>query len=282
MKDEVYLLGRLGGFMAQFSKVLACLKNNPLGQPWPKRANLFFLYLKFTAKDLFLTRFLKKKIESETFLNYRVHFSGYSSFRNLFIELFILQQYYFKTEEKEPHIIDCGANIGMSVIFFKFLYPDSHILAFEPDEDSFSLLKANIEHNNLGNVTMRNVALSDHKGDIAFYINTSNNSVSTAVGAIFKKEELVIKKVQSEILSEFIHQEIDLLKIDVEGFEDVIIQELAGKDALRLVKNMAVEYHPYLCRKMKAVEDLLKFLKDSQFDCIVKSYQKNYLIYAQK
>jgi hypothetical protein len=37
----------------------------------------------------------------------------------------------FKTDSRNPIIIDCGANIGVATIYFKRLYPDSRILSFE-------------------------------------------------------------------------------------------------------------------------------------------------------
>src|SRR5262245_40303470 len=45
--------------------------------------------------------------------------------------------YDFRTQDDEPLIIDLGANVGLSVWFFKSLYPRSRVIAFEPDKDLF-------------------------------------------------------------------------------------------------------------------------------------------------
>ena len=263
MKNEykARILGRIKSFIIQFFKVFVILKKDKSRLPLLKRVHIILWYLKFTFKDLFLERFLKKKIKSEKFLSYSVCFFSYSSFRNLFVEIFVLQQYYFKTVKQNPYIIDCGANIGMSVLFFKFLYPGSNIIAFEPDENSFALLKENIKNNKLSGVKIYNLALLNKKGEVTLYVNKLNNSVNTVIKGIFKKEELIIKKVRSEILSSFISCQVDLLKIDVEGSEDMIMLELAKKNALKFVKDMVVEYHPYLCQKIKTVAEFLHFLK---------------------
>lgn len=266
----------------QFFKVIIALKKDTLQQSLAKRAGIFLLYLKFTFKDLWLTRFLKKKITSEIFLNYHIHFSSYPSFRNLFTEIFIFQQYRFITQKKDPYIVDAGANIGMSVLFFKFLYPHSRVIAFEPDEDVFALLKQNIHVNNLKDVTIYNVALLDKKGEISFYTNTSNDSVGTAIKEGLKSGEVLVKKVKSEQLSAFVDQEVDLLKIDVEGCEDVIMLELAEKEKLRLINSMIIEYHPYLCGKIKTLTDFLNFLKQGQWNCVFSNLGENYLVYANK
>ena len=47
-------------------------------------------------------------------------------------EIFI-ENIYKQTLREKPYIIDCGANIGMSVIYMKQLYPQAEIIAFEPD-----------------------------------------------------------------------------------------------------------------------------------------------------
>jgi predicted O-methyltransferase YrrM len=53
--------------------------------------------------------------------------------------------YRFNSLITKPLILDCGANVGVSVLYFKRLYPDAEIIAFEPDEDVFAILKQNYE-----------------------------------------------------------------------------------------------------------------------------------------
>ena len=42
-------------------------------------------------------------------------------------------------------IIDCGANIGISLIYLKMVLPQSKIIAFEPDPFLFDYLTRNIK-----------------------------------------------------------------------------------------------------------------------------------------
>ncbi|WP_051978610.1 FkbM family methyltransferase [Edaphobacter aggregans] len=44
---------------------------------------------------------------------------------------------------RKPLIVDCGSNIGASVLWFNTRYPDAHILAIEPAPDNFDLLRQN-------------------------------------------------------------------------------------------------------------------------------------------
>lgn len=57
-------------------------------------------------------------------------------------ELLKIHQDALKTG-KTPMIIDAGANIGASTLWFHFTYPKSHIVCFEPDRENFQLLMSN-------------------------------------------------------------------------------------------------------------------------------------------
>jgi FkbM family methyltransferase len=47
---------------------------------------------------------------------------------------------------RQPLIVDCGANIGASVLWFASRYPRAHVLAIEPAPDNFELLRHNCAH----------------------------------------------------------------------------------------------------------------------------------------
>lgn len=59
--------------------------------------------------------------------------------------MFQLEMYKFIANSPNPHIIDCGANLGMSIIYYKQLYPEASIIAFEADEYIFSFLEKNVK-----------------------------------------------------------------------------------------------------------------------------------------
>ena len=66
---------------------------------------------------------------------------------HLYREIFARQQYYFRAETESPLILDCGANLGMASLYFKWLYPKARVRAFEPDPSTFELLKQNLARN---------------------------------------------------------------------------------------------------------------------------------------
>ncbi len=57
-----------------------------------------------------------------------------------FDEIITQEIYRFKADTDAPLILDCGANIGLSALYFQRLYPKARIMAFEPDTHNFELL----------------------------------------------------------------------------------------------------------------------------------------------
>src|SRR6266700_808266 len=88
-----------------------------------------------------------------------INFPDAASFRFMYRELFQEQIYLFNAESNSPYIIDCGANIGMSVIYFKKLYPDSKIIAFEPEKGIFGYLSRNVAAFGLRDIELNNKAV---------------------------------------------------------------------------------------------------------------------------
>ena len=59
-------------------------------------------------------------------------------------DIFINRIYHFDTESPAPTILDCGGNIGMSVLYYKLIYPEAQITTFEPDPAVFGYLQDNM------------------------------------------------------------------------------------------------------------------------------------------
>lgn len=83
-----------------------------------------------------------------------------------------------------PVIVDCGANIGFSVLYFKRLHPRARIVAFEANPRAFRLLKHNVSNNSLEQVEPLPVALSDQDGEIPFFIDLEPGSLTPSTKGI--------------------------------------------------------------------------------------------------
>lgn len=149
-------------------------------------------------------------------------------------EIFIEETYRQELQER-PYIIDCGANIGLSVIYMKKQYPNAEIIAFEPDETNFHLLSENIKSFGYSNVTLRKEAVWTNHTTLQF------SNVGSMTSKIETDNAINSIEVKAIRLKDFLIREIDFLKIDIEGAEYNVLNDIADK--LYLVKNLFVEYH---------------------------------------
>src|SRR2546427_102385 len=81
------------------------------------------------------------------------------SFLAMHQEIYEQQAYRFRAKMEEPFIVDGGANIGLTILYFKELYPRSEIIGFEPDEKIFPVLERNIQRSGYGNIKLLRQAL---------------------------------------------------------------------------------------------------------------------------
>jgi len=151
-------------------------------------------------------------------------------------EIFI-DNIYGQQLKRDAYIIDCGANIGMSIIRLKMIAPDAIIDAFEPDEQNFALLKKNIGSFNFSNVALHKAAVWKEKTMLSFNAEGSMSSRIDEKVGIEKK----VMQVEAVRLKDYLVKPVDFLKIDIEGAEYKVLQDIS--DGLQVVKTMFVEYH---------------------------------------
>jgi FkbM family methyltransferase len=179
------------------------------------------------------------------------------------------EEYKFVSENESPNIIDCGSHIGMSILYFKKIYPQAKILGFEPNPGNFKIVKKNIKINKLTNVKVINAAVSDKKGKNLFIISTEKNEPWTWGDLLVEStwwrdgnnKQIKVKTIK---LSKYINTTIDMLKIDIEGMETKVIQEIENK--LPLVKQMIIEVHDKFAQeKDDNLNTIKKILKKNNF-----------------
>ena len=205
------------------------------------------------------------------FFDYKVRGYNPASLLYLFEEIFLSRDYAFKPCTKEPLIIDCGSNIGVSVLFFKMLYPNSVIHAFEPNPRSFELLKHNVEVNRLENITLNNFALSDKEGEVLLFNSDSTfGSLMTSIDPLRGGQKSI--SVRSTKLSSYINNlNVDLIKIDVEGAEGKIVQDLKSSGAIDRVAMYIIEYHLNMKQGCSNLGDFISDFTNLGFGLNLKS-----------
>ena len=103
-------------------------------------------------------------MQSSRLQKYTIYYENSEEYHHLKREVFTSDLYYFETENPNPFIIDLGAHIGLSTLYFKQTYPGSEIIAIEPNPGTFELLEQNLFENQIDGVTAINAAVSDQSG----------------------------------------------------------------------------------------------------------------------
>ena len=162
-------------------------------------------------------------------------------------------------------IVDVGANIGMiSIRSAKLAGPSGRVIAIEPNPNIAPFCKENIRLNGLENVTVFQTALGAQEGFISFHCDRSDDcSHVVESGGVTVPITTLDKIMEVEPT-----REIDLLKIDVEGFEMTVL-ESAPKSLKRTqmiyVEVDAENYAQYGRRTTEVTE----LLNASGFDLFV-------------
>jgi FkbM family methyltransferase len=201
------------------------------------------------------------------FLGHRLEYFNQSDALFLIHEIFVNGAYTFESSNPRPRIVDCGANIGMAVLFFKTFRPDAEVIAFEPDPTTFARLVQTIEVNGLRGVRLENAAVGDKDGTVAFYGSRSGSggitaSVEPSWGGDTRQEVRAVR------LSSWIKEPIDFLKLDVEGAEYDVVRDLVDSDAIGWVREAVIEYHE-LATRPDGLSHMIEALQGAGFDARV-------------
>ena len=194
--------------------------------------NLMFEYKKIIGiKGLFhiiyskiINKTIKFNLVSDK-LNHDLIIRMPSSDSWVFKQVFIDEEYKFKTEITPSVIVDAGANVGYASIYFSHLFPNAKILALEPEIKNYSLLCENVaKYKNIipiqGALWSENTQINicdEGLGEWGFMTFSTENSGK-------KIEHLVEAYTVDSIIKKYDLEKIDILKIDIEGAEREVFE----------------------------------------------------------
>lgn len=196
---------------------------------------------------------------------YNIWYENSDEFYELKKEIFGENCYYMESDIESPLIIDAGAHIGMTVIYFKMLFPKAKIIAFEPIEANFKLLRKNIEENQLEGVELYQAVVAPKSGRLRIHEPIGEGAWKSGAGIIPKgwrgiqtNQEI---KVEAIGIQEILQDKIDLFKMDIEGMEYEVIRNMGN--AIKMISNLMIEVHP---RKDHRIEEIIKTLEQNRFN----------------
>jgi FkbM family methyltransferase len=165
--------------------------------------------------------------------------------------------------EKGDFVVDCGANMGFTTIFFAhFVGSSGRVLAFEPIPSNAEDARENVELNGLTNVEIRQQAVGNTNG-IATLIDTPNGILTNKRNG--KTIDVGVVRLDDVISS----GQPTLLKIDVEGHELEVLKGasriLAGRPKLD------IEVHPiYTCDRVAHCCSVFEVLRGFEYELYVQ------------
>ncbi|WP_158860492.1 FkbM family methyltransferase [Lunatibacter salilacus] len=205
---------------------------------WVERLGLFWLLMQLLVKS----KYHADKPVIQRGFGFTMFAPDPQLLLQLVLEIFVDGIYYFESEKTAPKIIDGGANIGISVLYFKYLYPQAHIVAIEPNPAALVYLERNIKENKLSQITLIPAALSAESGEGNLHYSPC---ISLLNASLMHDSEVDRAKVSTHKLSDYLRgNQIDLVKLDIEGAEEQVIGEIADQGEIHNAKQYIVEYHP--------------------------------------
>ena len=143
-------------------------------------------------------------------------------------------------------VVDLGANIGLTSLWFCANYPIEKLVAVEPLPANAAMLRSNLAANDL-QFDVLEAAVGPASGEVTFATQDDSNAGFVGDG------NLVVPMVSMDDVLERIGGHVDLLKMDIEGGEQALIAE--GKvDWLDAIDVLIAELHPDVANVDRIVE----------------------------
>ena len=143
-------------------------------------------------------------------------------------------------------IVDAGANIGTSSIFFARKYPDVRIFAIEPEASNFELLKMNTQ--SYSNIVPIWAAIWSEDCTRTLQDRCTGPwgyTVSETVRRIEPTGQEIKCITVNSLMREYGIESIDLFKMDIEGGEKDVLEN--SQDWINCVDTLTVELHERIC-----------------------------------
>ncbi|UPS91684.1 FkbM family methyltransferase [Bizionia sp. M204] len=188
-----------------------------------------------------------------------------ASFLFMYDEIFRTEIYKFKTKNQSPYIIDGGANIGLATIYFKKLFPDAEIVAFEPDSYIYDILESNIKSCAFDTVKLIKKGLWNEETTLKF---KSEGADAGLLETINKSDNSNSHDIPVTSLKPYLQKPVDFLKLDIEGAETTVLKDIA--EDLENVARIFVEYHSFVGQE-QTLNEIIQILKEAGFRLYISS-----------
>jgi len=183
-------------------------------------------------------KIIKKYIPSSPQLNFDPIFVNYTQF-------FVDGIYNgFFAGSRVYSVIDIGANVGLFTEWVLDRFgSDTRVISVEPNRSAANAFRR--IHSMRSNVSLEEIAIWKESGsEIEMMVNPENTLISSLEGSGtgYSESQKVQTKTLLDLLADNGLDNVDLLKIDVEGAEYEIFEAITSQD-LRKFKHLLIEFH---------------------------------------
>jgi len=164
----------------------------------------------------------------------------------------------FLVGKKDLTILDIGANVGVTALYFSDF---GKVFSVEPAKEHFKCLSEMVKYNKLEDkITPINKALFIDSNKLPFYHNKNRTmySLHSAVNDNSSEPEMVDCIRLDDLMKEFKIDNVDMMKLDVEGSEVEIISSDGFKNVADKIKLIIIERHAWSGRNPNQLVDALK------------------------
>ena len=160
-----------------------------------------------------------------------------------FNQIFLFLEYRYNIRIIPNFIVDCGANIGLSTLYFKNIYPNAFISAIEPEDSNFQLLKKNTQK--YSSIDCIKAGIWNKNAILKIVDENNFGNWGFLCKEVGTESEDTIKAISiKDIMLKYNKTEIDLLKIDIEGAELELFSS-GYEDWLPKTKVIIIELHDW-------------------------------------
>jgi FkbM family methyltransferase len=170
--------------------------------------------------NIVFDKVLNLKYQLETDIGNKLYYQGTFEHEDIFFLQSLIK------DLSEPVVLDIGANIGFHSVMLQKANKSLRIYAFEPSEGTRKILNYNILCNGIKNANIMSQAVSNEVGTATFY-EAADNAYSSLKDTKRKpiNSGAMVDVVTIDVFAEAVKlSRLDLIKIDVEGFESEVIE----------------------------------------------------------
>jgi FkbM family methyltransferase len=155
--------------------------------------------------------------------------------------------YSFLEDNEDVVMIDLGANIGLFSLYMSSIC--SEIYAVEPTPSHIEIMGDLLDKLKVKNIFQHQVAIHTENGEAEFQLNSSNSTMNSFFRHGIDPGGTDSVTVPTTKLSDFIKntvkKRVNFVKMDIEGFENVIVHDPSFEDAIKEIDAIYVEVHDF-------------------------------------